>query len=961
MSENSDNDGMNRERPPLKIEDSLPIRTVGIETKRERLNFTDLPPQNYVHVWWARRPTPVSRLAILASALPENVSDESLLKWLEIDPDNLTTGESIPSHIRKKRRTKEDREGSVYEHYGYKKIWKRTPSEGKLKEIQSQVKETWGEELPTVLDATAGGGSIPFESVRYEFPTVANELNPVASIILKAVLEHPRVNGNLSEDIRMWGGQINEKVEEELEKYFPKSADGREPLNYLWANTVTCPDCRLEVPLAPNWWIDKKSGSKGLAVRPKPMDNDDQVDFELVRLPAEVKKSEFDPTEGTVSRGEGSCPRCAVAIEGDEIKDQAQSGEMDYQLYCVEYRDLRDGSRGNFRSPNQEDIDSFKEVNTRVNSDLELSNFLNVERYVGPADRSANYGITTWRDMFSPRQLLVHYTYWQAFEEVKDEIKNEYSESTSKAILTFLAISADKAVDYNNRLSAWDPTVPKLAHSFERHDFAFKWSFVEMNMIADGGYSWVLENTIGAYEDLHQLSGSSDAPVTVLQQDAGDLSLGDKEVDIIVLDPPYYDNVMYAELSDFFYVWLQKYLGDLYPEIFQGELTEKHAEAVANEAKFEDVASNDASKGELAKQDYEEKMTDIFSEMYRVLDDDGVFTLMFTHKKVEAWDTLTKALINAGFSVKATHPVSTENPRSLHQRGKNAAESTILLSSEKRQRADETPTLWEDVESETRQAARERARELDQKEAEFAKVDMILASFGPTLRVFTENYPVVDASGEDIQPQEALDEARNAVSDYLIDKYLNEGVRKVDPKTEWYILSWLIFEAQRFPYDEARRLAIGVGEDLDDLKRTHRMWRKRSGDVLIRPLEDRVQDVNKKPGNRSGRKPVDPEAVTFPTALDKVQAALHVYDGQGATEAWNWMNARNCDSDPEFKATLEALLRVLPHDNEQWEIAQNLAAGDTGEMLDLDLDARIFHEEGIVGGREQSSVADFGG
>ena len=153
-----------------------------------------------------------------------------------------------------------------------------------------------------------------------------------------------------------------------------------------------------------------------------------------------------------------------------------------------------------------------------------------------------------------------------------------------------------------------------------------------------------------------------------------------------------------------------------------------------------------------------------------------------------------------------------------------------------------------------------------------------------------------------------------------------------------------MFEAQQFPYDEARRLAIGLGEELDDLKRSHRMWRKKSGDVVLRYHDERVQDLNKKQGDRSGRKPVDPEAISFSTALDKVHAALHVYDARGATEAWNYLDERNFDSDPGFKATLEALLRVLPHETNDWQLARNLAAGETGDLLDLDLNKNIFQD-----------------
>lgn len=961
----TDTESGRQSRSKLKIQGSLPIRTVGIETKRERKNYSDLPPQNYVHVWWARRPTPATRLAILASILPQETDDDTLLRWMGITPNNKSPDHSISEHVRQKEKTEDQRDGLVYEHYGYRKSYKNLPNSEERQKIHSIAKETWGGELPTVLDATSGGGSIPFESIRYEFPTIANELNPVASVILKAVLQHPRVNGDLSEDIQKWGDKINAEARERLSEYYPHSRSEK-PLEYLWSHTITCPDCGLELPLSPNWWLEKGSGSEGTAAQPIVSEDSDEVEFKVVKLPNQIDKSEFNPTDGTVSYGKGECLRCGVVIDGDEVKQQAQGGEMGFQLYAIHIEHTaassraKEGERG-FRAPDKEDREAIQNAKSTVQNDPELATLLNDE--IPPGNKTSEprrYGITQWRDMYSERQLLAHYTYWQAFEDLKPEIRSEYDSEVADAILTFLAIASDKSLNYSSRLSSWIKSRASVRSVFERHDFAFKWSFVESNLTAPGlGYDWVLDSIVEVYEELRELSGHSKADVSVSQGDAANLPLEDGESEVIVLDPPYYDNVMYAELSDYFYVWLRKYLDDVYPEFFMSSVTEKHDEAVANPSKFDDLAGGSQSKSKLAKEDYEGKMTDIFSEMHRVLDDDGVFSLMFTHKKTDAWDTLTNALIDAGFVVTATHPVSTERPDSLHQAGQNAAESTILLASEKRKKRLDESTLWSDIQKETRSVARDRARDLDESEAEFAKVDVILASFGPTLEVFTERYPVVDDEGNEVAPQTALDEARAAVRDYFIDKYLNEGVRDIDPKSEWYILSWLVFEAQRFPYDEARRLAIGVGEDLDALKKTHRMWRKRSGDVLLRPHGDRVRDVNKDRDNRSGRKPVDPDALSFSTALDKVHAAMHVYDAKGATEAWNWMNDRNCGSDPSFKATFEALLRVLPHDHADWKLARDIAAGETGDLLDLDLDADIFRDDEDDDDGHQGNLNDF--
>ncbi|MFW5927583.1 MAG: DUF1156 domain-containing protein [Thermoplasmatota archaeon] len=935
-----------KERPRLKIEDSLPIRAVGIENERENKHYSDLPPQKYVHVWWARRPTPVTRLAILSSVLPNTVDDDTLLKWMQMNPSNKKEEDSIASHIRKKKREKEEKDeldGLVYEHYGYRKAYKNLPDESEMDRLHSRIKNMYDGELPTIFDATAGGGSIPFESLRYGFPTIANELNPVASIILKAVLEHPRTDNDLSEDIERWGKEIHEIASEQLSEYFP-SQQGKDIVNYFWAHTIKCPDCGLKIPLSPNWWLDKKSGSEGVSAKLELKEDSDEVSFEIVELPKDVKKSEYDPTNGTISRGKATCPRCKVVID-DEVKRQAQEEGMGYQLYAVEIRDLHNNNRGNFRPPREEDINSFNKAKKKVEQSPEFSSLLREKRYVGPADRSTNYGITEWRDMFSPRQLLVHHTYWQAFKEVRNQIQNEHPPYEAEVIMTFLAIVADKALNYNCRQSSWINDRGVIRSVFERHDFAFKWSFTEINLTVDElGYEWFLENTIGAYKDLRDLSCHSDAFVDILQEDAASLSLDSESVEAIVLDPPYYDNVMYAELSDFFYVWLKKYLSDVYPEFFEKELTEKDEEAVANSAKFKDVAGENQSKKELAKKDYEKKMTEIFDEMHRVLDDEGIFTLMFTHKKTDAWDTLTKALIEAGFIVKATHPISTENPEALNQKGKNAAESTILIAAEKRKIENDEYTLWSDVKKKTREAALTKVKELDNREIEFTKVDMILASFGPTLQVFTENYPVIDDEGNEIRPQTALDKARNAVRDYLIKNYLNEGVRDVDPISEWYILSWLVFEAERFPYDEANRLGKGVGVEIDDIKRSNRLWRKKSNDIILRSHDERVQTPADKEKSRT-TKTIDPDALTFENDLDKVHAVMYVFNNLGASETVNYIKERGLESDKSFKATCEALLRVIPHKHKDWEILRDMVLTDIGDLLDLDLDKDIFKSE----------------
>lgn len=941
------------------IEESLPVRTIGIECEREGKGI--FPPLNRYHVWWARRPLIASRTAVLASLIDSD----------QMSMDELVNRMGITGDTVEKFKTVDERPSSqlVYEHYGYRRPFQQNVADDDLAAIREAARESWDGKLPTVLDPTAGGGSIPFESRRYRFPTVANELNSVASVLLKGVLEQPTVGEEIINDFLHYGDKIFSESKSELDQYFSEAHGHETPVSYLWANTVDCPDCGFEVALAPNWWIDRESSKEGVAVRPRVVDN--RLEFSVVELTPDeqkaksqehiVTKSEFNPTNGTVSYGKGECPNCGVTIEGDSIKEQAQNSGFGEQIYCIEYRNLQTGNRGVFRAPDEEDKDLLSDAKEAVNSDPELATFLSESVPDGTKTSEARrYGITEWRDAFNARQLLTHHTLYKKFEEYKDEILDEYDQLEAETILTLLSVTADKYIDYNSRYSFWDPYTPKVTHAFDRHDFSFKWSFAETDGTADSaGYKWCLDYVSEVFEELVEdfKHVKPDDPLTVLNQDARNLELDDSSVEAVVVDPPYYDNVMYAELSDYFYVWMKKYLEDVYPGLFTTQLSNKDDEAVANPAQFDDVASEDNSKRELAKNDYENKMAGIFDEANRVLTSDGILSLMFTHKETEAWDTLTKSLVRAGFVINASHPISTENPRSLHQSGKNAARSTIFLAARKRLDDQKEPVLWEDVRDETRRAAHSRAENLDAREIEFSKVDMILSAFGPTLEIYTKNYPVVDSEGDEIQPQTALDEARTAVREYLIENYLNSEVKDVDNKTEWYIMSWLVFEAQRFPYDEARRLAIGLGENLDELKKTHRMWRKKGGDVLLRPHGDRVQDINKKEENRSGRKPVNPDSISFSLALDKVHAAMHIYESKGEAETWNWMNERHCGSDPAFKATVEALLRVLPNNHDDWELARDLSVGETGDLLDLDLDSSIFVSEDDD--TNQGSITDF--
>jgi len=264
-------------------------------------------------------------------------------------------------------------------------------------------------------------------------------------------------------------------------------------------------------------------------------------------------------------------------------------------------------------------------------------------------------------------------------KELLQDPKNDKEEV--KAIITYLQFALDKIVEYNCVETRWHSARSVIAGKFDRHDYAFKWSYAEMDIIRKG-FVWAVGNVLKAYKGLVELLGNSKSNIQVFSSPCQKLSyLKDETVDIVVVDPPYYDNVMYSEMSDFFYVWLKRGLGDLYPDLFHLNLTDKDNEAVANQSRFEGLGT---SKKELAKQDYEAKMRDSFKEIHRMLKKHGILTIMFTHKATEAWDTLAKSLMDAGFEITASWPVSTESEHSLHIAKKNAVQTTILLVCRKR-------------------------------------------------------------------------------------------------------------------------------------------------------------------------------------------------------------------------------------------------------------------------------------
>jgi adenine-specific DNA methylase len=915
--------------PKLLIEQWLPIETIGAECMRERGASSALPPLYFLHVWWARRPLTVSRAAILASLLPAYPTED--------DPDarpfpdrfrtlfpNFDTykgwfirligilGDPVAGKKLIEWAKKENKKLS-FNPYGYTRAFTLNPSEEQLEQLYDLLEWTWGTRDITFCDPMSGGGSIPFEALRYGLTVHANELNPVASVILKATLDYPaRFGASLVEDIKKYGKEWCGKVRERLEPYFPLAHPDENIFCYLWARTVACPETGKPVPLSPNWWLRK--GTDPLAVNVIADPNTERCQFEIVRGAA-CKKA--DPDKGTVKRGTGVSPWTGDTIDGDYIKAQAQAGLMGQQLYAL---GIKRNGEFSFRTPTEADEEAArraeKEVQKRWN-EWDAKGLIPEEpRREGRADWACQiYGANRWCDTYSPRQLLSFTTFVEALKEATQGAKSELRADRFAAVRSYLTLAIGKAADYNSRQARWHSSRSVVVNTFARHDLSMRWSFAEFDA-SRNLLPWTVSQVCDATQGLNKLaafpqdfwlSKETPQPVQRLTINVGPAQamsqVGKGQIRCICVDPPYYDNVMYSECSNFFYIWMKRTLGDQFPDLFASELTNDEDEAVMNAARFKSMGKKAKP---LATADYENKMFACFREMNRVLHQDGVLTVMFTHKQIQAWDTLGSSLMRAGFRIDASWPVHTESEASLHQAKKNAAASTILLACRKREASSE-PAWWDDLKGRVRETARATAEQFEKDGIK--GVDLYISTFGPVLSIISERWPVLTSETDPktgdplpLQPGEALDLARQEVVNLRKQGLLLGRSVEFDPVTDWYLLAWDAFRAQEFPADEARRLALALGLDLEaNLVRDKRIVTKRGKNVSLT-----LPDARRKKGM------VDPEAEGFSHLIDALHTAMMVHDEDGSRACQVFLDRHGLRNDARLKALVQAAMQAIP-------------------------------------------------
>lgn len=921
------------------IEEWLPAAAIGAESLRERGSAKAYPPINFLHVWWARRPLTASRAAVLASLLPawpgeEEAAAEPASKmllaclqqefpggpdeyrlWftqmLGILGDPVAGRAAIKAAVAAGRRTA----GNAY---GYERAFTVSPDEALIQRIRRVAAFPHSEsKRPVVLDPFAGGGSIPFEASRFGLEAVASELNPVAAAILEGTVVLPaRVGPQFSRVIRHWGDLWARRVRDRLDRFYPVAHED-ERRAYIWAHAVPCPTTGRATPLAPNFWL---SHGNELDVALQLDAVDDQLHLAIV---AGASAGEWG-SRATYRRGVGQSVWTGETFSGDYIRSAAQAGKLSQILLAVSV--ARPGVKGRrFLVPGRRDLEAAALAEVELAKRLpgwEVDDLVPTEP-IPPGwktDEPRRMGLRYWSDLFAPRQLLANVTALEELLAIGRDARENLDDLSARALVLYLAYALDRALNYNGRLSGWDPKERGVSNVFDRHDLAFKWTFAEFDG-ARALWPWTVDNAVVNHEKVSRLlvrqadllSEGLAAEARVLRSSATSLPLESNSVDAVVTDPPYYDNVMYAEISDYFYVWLKRSLRESWPQFTDLVLTDKADEAVANPALFRDVAAparrgrrrdgDGPTAAELADARYEELLRASFLETHRVLKDDGILTVMFTHKRVNAWDTLGAALLDAGFSINASWPVHTESEHSLHQARKNSAASTIFLACRKRH--DSQPAYWADIRRDVEAAAEEAAHRFA--EEGMTGVDLTIATYGPVLSVLSDRWPVYtgelgpDGQPEVLRPDAALDLAREKVA--ALKKRGLLGGRSVDfdRVTDWWLLAWNDFQAAEFPFDEARKLSIAMHLEVDEVAKVHKVVKASAGSVtLLTPAQRRTAGA------------IDPDETSFSTWLDRLHTLMLIYDEDGLAAARAWLNRTGLGGDARFRDVVQSALAAVP-------------------------------------------------
>jgi len=754
--------------PKRLIEVDLPIKKISEHARREKsIRHGHI---STLHIWWARRPLAACRAVICAALWP--------------DPGDTICPERFKAEAGRLMKAFRDKRGGIPRNWddGVElrqalldfiadfANWDNSTNKDFLETSRALTQiahESLGGEpgtKPLVVDPFAGGGSIPLEALRVGADAFASDLNPVAVLLNKVVLEYiPKYGQRLADEVRKWGEWIKKEAEKELSEFYPKDPDGATPIAYLWARTIKCegPGCGAEVPLMRSLWLAKK-GSRSVALQIIQDHKNKRVDFKIIEN-AEVK----DVAEGTVRRGSATCPVCGYTTPVKSIRQQLKTrrgGANDARLFTVVT--TRPGQQGRFyRLPTERDLKAVKKAAEEIEKrkrdhkgalSLVPEDMLSKARLRGNSGfRVLHYGMDKWGDLFTLRQAFALTTLVQTLIKAEEKFRKDYESELAIAMQTCLALVINKVIQYNSSLCRWKASGENLVDTFGRQALPMVWDFSETNILggASGDFSsllkWVCEMLYVTYPFLQTCNA------TVQVNSATTHPFPNNIVQCFFTDPPYYDAIAYSDLSSFFYVWLNRTVSSIHPELFMYKPSITDDECIVDVEKGKD------------KVYFESMMVKAMSEGRRILASSGIGVVVFAHKSTSGWESQLKAMIEAGWIVTGSWPIDTEMGTRMNAMGTASLSSSIHLVCRPRENQDgaiKTNEIgdWRDVLAELPKRIHEWMPRLAKEE--IVGADAIFACLGPALEIFSRYSKVEKASGEVVTLKEYLEHVWAAVA-----------------------------------------------------------------------------------------------------------------------------------------------------------------------------------------------------
>jgi putative DNA methylase len=754
------------------IEVALPLEAISAESSlRKRKAPAGYPTT--IHKWWAQRPLAACRAVLFASI----VNDPSSR------PQEFPTEDD---QERERQRLFRIIEELVK--------WENSTNERVLAQARAEIMKATDGNPPPVLDPFCGGGSIPLEAQRLGLEVYASDLNPVAVLITKALVElpgefvgQPPVNPEaqarlghdatwrgvrgLADDVRYYGGWIREEAFRRIGHLYPQAtlSDGSdvEVVAWLWARTVKCPNpaCGIDMPLVRSFALSTKRGNE--------WSSEPVIDAQGVRF---CVKGGAPTRQGTKRRGVSECIACGTNMNDATLRLRSRQYGIGRQLMAI----VAQADRRRVYLPPTDPIDAVNELETPW---LEQPLPENARWFSPPG-----YGLTTYRDLFVPRQLLALTTFSGLIAEAHDRVTADGGDVTrADSIATFLAFALSRAADYGSSFASWRPKDGAMRSTFAQQAISMVWDFAEGNPFgrSSSGFRECVEVVARCVETLPATTKGF-----VRQLDATS-SANDTSRPLVCSDPPYYDNIGYADLADFFYIWLRQSLQDFYPHLFSTLLTPKAQELVATPYRFD----GDRTR---AERFFEHGLREAFHRIRYAQNPAYPFTLFYAFKQAEAddgavastgWDTMLSGLIDSGYAITGTWPMRTEGDNRNIGIGTNALASSIVLVCRPRS-ADATIATRREFVNALRAELPDALRRLQH--GNVAPVDLAQAAIGPGMAVFSRYAKVLEADGTPMRVRAAL-----ALINQALDEILSEQEGDFDPETR-FAVTW--FE-QRGPED----------------------------------------------------------------------------------------------------------------------------------------------------------------